>query len=597
MDTLRLICLWTVLVMVPGTVLPQATGGHAPGQALPRPAAKAALDAGPLSGEVNLFTGGLSLDYGFGEVSTLSGLGYPLALGHQSNMQLSFDPPHTSGVPYGEGWALAGACVTVETYAFDHLPADLPHDLVHGRKYTPAQVAERGRLYFANPTLQLPGGGGGRLVYKYPAPDDPSVAIYHLQGFDEYVEVRFDGQVWMARRPDGTRYTYSLAQYGLRNPTQATAWLAMDGSTPVMPRAEALRWHLTGIDNPNHANGQRIALDYHTLGKEDPYGELSQAAVRQQLNTEGVLLGFQVWTQAALTQAAAQGYHPRHPNGDMVQAGDTTLFRGSPLQRPAAFRDILLRSVTALDAQGGEMSRAELVYRSWRPETELAGDPSKLARGRFLLLSDPQTVRLDSLTTQKTVWFRGTDETVSQNWHGPRPAIINPQAFETAWRRYMHPRANQHPLASLRKPHHGSNPYLIQMTGLPNIPNAWYFASSSALPSPSGSIPFTHSVLESPRIDLATLPPGDDYELRTLIRLPQAIANHDMNFDVRVATGLRDDHPWYVQSGGQFPYYSYQGQRLRLAPQLSGPQGYWENGYTLFSTLPNIAKWNPAYAL
>ncbi|HEX2898958.1 MAG TPA: hypothetical protein VHS96_04485, partial [Bacteroidia bacterium] len=308
----------------------QVIGGPGSGQSVPSAATKAALDAGPVGDNVNLFTGSLSLSHSFGNVATLSGLAFPIELQYTGNVLQGLDPVQNSGIPYGEGWALANASVTVDGYAWDFIQADgLPADPVLGTAYSLADVRKRGQVHFANPRLQLPGGGGGRLVYKYPDKTNPTIAVYHLDAFDTYIEARFDGETWVARTDDGTEWVFGLAQYSERNPTNVTAHLDSSGVGPMLPHLEVSRWHLTEIRNANHPNGQRIVLDYLQFGAIDMHPELNQIAVAHHLDTARQSGVVHIWTQHMLDSLHALNYTPMHGPGDTILVGDTTFVAGA----------------------------------------------------------------------------------------------------------------------------------------------------------------------------------------------------------------------------------------------------------------------------
>ncbi|HNC96882.1 MAG TPA: hypothetical protein PKW90_12200, partial [Myxococcota bacterium] len=467
--------------------------------------------------------------------------------------------------------------------------------------YSPAQAAKRGQSYFANPTLQLPGGGGGRLVYKYPDKENPAVAVYHLEAFDSYVEARFDGERWVARTDDGTEWVFGLAQYRERNPLGVTAHMATARERTLLPPLEVSRWHLTEVRNPNHPDGQRIVLDYHMMGAVDMHPEINQARVAAAVGSDS-LLALHVWTQPELDSLAVFNQYPMHGPGDTIRAGDSTMVLDSPRRRAIAYRDVLLSAVTAMDGQGVVQSQAEFLYKSWRPEVELSGNPAKLAKARLLLLSDPQVVRRDSLWSQRVVWFRGTDRMEARTLHAwNRPAVQNPQPFEGGWRRYMHPRAHQNPLAPFNFQIDSRNPYKFHATGVTGVVDGWYMSRTLATASPNASaatLPFTHSVLESPRIDLAAIPGGDLYELRTLVKSPdQNIGNPDMNLDFRVVTGLVQANAIQGGPAAHCPHVLVGAMDWQLAAdQLSGPLGYWETGHAIHSTNRDVIKWNPALA-
>lgn len=597
---LTLATLFCVLLHFVATA--QTVGGHAAGQSVPQPVQPTALGPGPVAGDVNLFSGGLGISYQFGSIATLSGLAFPIELGWQSPTLAGFDADPLSGVPYGEGWSLTNASITVETFAWDWSQGELPVDLQQGVRYTPEQARAVGQLYYANVRINLPGGISGRLVYKYPDPKIAGSAIYVLEGFDSYVEARFNGNSWYVTMADGTVFDFGFAQWTWRNPSQESAWLSQIDLGSVLPKNQPVRWHLRQIYNPNHANGQSIIFDYQAFGRQDIHHELGQFKVRKQID-EGETIAVLTLTQAMIDTANAQGRPYVLPSGLPAQVGDEVSIKSPGIDWMPVYRDIILTSVVAGDAQGGTFSKVDLKYKSWRPEEALAGRPDRLADGHFLLLSDPKVVRLDSMYSQKTIWWTGRDTALSRTWHGVRPpqATVN---FSNAWRRYQHPRAYQHPLSSHGHPNHPRNPYALRIDNAPSLPNAWYYVSDRATTGLDPWINFTHSVLESPRIDVEDMVPGDWYELRTLIQT-SANSAPDMNFDVRVTTGLLDNSSVHAILGGSNqPVFFQQGNlRYKLAKENNQPSGpgsnlgaYWENGVDLLSTTRDIVKWNPAYA-
>gem|GEM_PF-6954774 len=591
------------------SVSAQFTGGDGPGQPPATSVSPSKLESGPVSNSVDLFTGSLSLGYTLGEVATLSGLTHPLRLQYSSASLVSYDPEQTSGIPYGEGWSLMDASITVNTGSFDFLPGELPTDNQSRKVYDKLEAKQRHRLYYTNPRINLPGGISGRLVYKQPDPQN-SDAIFVLNGFDTYVEVRFNGTRWAATLPDGTVYVFSLAQYRERNPTGMTAFLAENPSASIIPQAEPVRWHLTEIYNPNHANGQKILFAYEGFGEIDLYKELEQGAVKYTVQTEGngpiVLTNSQVLDTTGLNGIP---FPPgQTPKWDAFLSGGDSLVivSGSPLDvHSKAYSDIFLKSVTALDAQGATMSKVELKYASFRPENELS--QTGLDQGNFLLLSDPQVKRIDSLYSEKVVWQAGRDGLFAQNRFDRVAWADTTVAFDNGWKRYLHPMAYQNPLSELQPVSNPRNPYLFQLNqnyiGLNPSPNAWVWARSQAFPNdPVGTfgVDFTHSVLESPRIngdDLKEMPSGDRYAVRSVIRMPSGMTLHDadMNFDVRVGTGADGSSPLLPGNGWFNKSYGGGNYEMRYAPLNNAPSGYNDVGFTLHSTQQKIVKWNPKY--
>lgn len=594
-------CMLLMWAILSSQTYSQTTGGHGTGQAIPQKAEKAELGAGPVGDNVDLFTGNLSLSYNFGSVATLSGLSFPISLSYSSSSLLAFDSEHSSGIPYGEGWSLAQGAITVETDAFDFGAGELPFDPQSRKMYSTWESRKVGQLHYSNIRLSLPGGISGRLVYKYPDQNDTTIAVYHLDAFESYVQVRFDGQKWEAHTDDGTVYVFSLPQYRLRNPTNTTARLNENEAETIIPLAEVGKWHLTEIYNPNHANTQKILFEYDQFGKQDLFAELDQPGVQAHLNAyQPQMLPFLI-TQVYYDSVTNYGQNPVVMQGDTIYPGLSLLIPEVKVVPVTAYSDVLLRSVTATDAQGQDISRVELKYKSWRPEDELANDLTALNQAKFLLLSDPNVIRADSMYSQKTVWFQGIDHAVSQSWHGQRPAQPT-IPFGNNWKRYQHPAAHQNPLSRYQPQIDPGNPYIAKYPGLPssyNLNPAWqYWATTSATTTFSNSLPFTHSVLESPRINLADLPPGDWYELRSLVKLDPANADADMNFDLRITSGVTDNHPLVnnvettVSAGGQ----SFKLRPAALqGSNWTNPSGYYDNGYEIYSTTRNIVKWNPAY--
>lgn len=588
----------------------QFTGGDGPGQPPATQVAPSTLSSGPVGNSVDLFTGSLSLGYSLGEVATLSGLSYPLRLQYNSASLVSYDAEQTSGIPFGEGWSLADASITVQTGSFEFLPGDIPSDNQQRKVYDRVEAKQRHKLYYTNPRISLPGGISGRLVYKYPD-EKTGNAIYVLNGFDTYIEVKFTGRKWEAVLPDGTVYVFSLPQYRQRNPSGTTAFLAENPTASIVPQAEPMRWHLTEIYNPNHANGQKILFEYEGFGKIDLYKELEQGAVKYTMQTEGnAQMSYSVAQMIDTTGFDTIDFPPGHtPNWQLLlqPGGDSvTVISGNPIDVFSnVYTDIFLKSVTASDAQGATLSKVELKYKSYRPENELS--TTGLAKGKFLLLSDPQVKRIDSLYSEKVVWMAGQDGLFAQNRFDRMAWPDSTVEFKNGWKRYMHPMAYQNPLSERRPISHGNNPYLFQLgqnlPGLNPSSNAWLWAKSRAFPNdPVGplSIDFTHSVLESPRVagdDLKAMPSGDLYAVRSVIKLPnsQILFNADMNFDVRVATGADGSSPLLPGNGWFNKSYGGTDYEMRYAPLNSSSSGYFDTGFTLHSTLDKIVKWNPAY--
>jgi len=560
-------CLFTVHIS-----FAQVSGGYGAGQQIPSPVDKASTGAGPISGNVDLFTGSLHVTYDFGTVSTISGLTFPVKLLFNSDQLLSFETPQNSGIPYGEGWQLATGSITVETNAFDFKPGDLGYQSAWGsqvKAYTENEAMQVGQLYFTNPFLNLPGGYSGRLVYKYPKQENTTVrsAVYVLQGFSTYIEAEFNGYQWVVRLDDGTEYVFAVAQHVTRNATFLNTQMDNDGQfrNSAVPKLDAMKWHLSEIRHPNHSLGQKIAISYIGYGKINMYPVLFQNLVYQfftNLNSKVKLI----------------------PDDLIV------------------YQDIYLDAVYSADEFGLEYERMEFIHRTWRPEIELKNDMLKFNRGKFLTLSDTFVHRIDSMYNMKTVWFRGEDLAfIKKN----RPVLPNVN-FGTTWRRYMHIGAHQNPLSNHAIALVDRDPYAAYFKGIPGvgsgsggISNHPYRAHSQAIKQPGLQIPFTHSVIESQRIrdnELLELPSGDLYVLQSTIAHP---VYADMNFDVCLVSG---QFPGNLQGksqnvdGTNFQFES----ALAMNGTITGTggvsvQAYNPKGYRFYNSFNRMIKWNPTY--
>lgn len=550
----------------------QYVGGFSPGQAPATKVEKGSLTTGAVAGNVNLFTGTLDLSYGFGNVATLSGLGFPLTLNYNSTALVAFDQEQTAGIPYGEGWSLAQGSITVENVAFQFIPGQdgIPLDVNGNRLYNKDQARTIGELYFVNPMLTLPGGASGRLIYKYPHPERAGVAVYVLESFNSYVEAYFDGQKWEVVTDDGTIYEFATPHYQWRNPTGTTAHLGTMEVESSTPRRQVGKWLLSRISNPNHPQSQRVDFGYHFLGKFDYHKELRQAEVQRFVDTYD-------WKPDTIVRFDTTW---NYLNGTYTVQPETLIV--VPLNPSFTFVDVhqevFLESVTALDRDGLIHSRVELKYKSLRPEQEFS--LLERNRGKFLELSDTSVHRLDSLFSKKLVW----EQSVSAGFSGD-------------WRRYQHPAAYQFAHTERVRGIHPNDPFAAKYnfgaTANPYlVPNAYYHASKlfSGATQPAG-IDFTHSVLETPRINLAELPSGDLYELSAEIETP---FGKDINFDLEIVSGAKRGFGSVTPK----PNPTFGGWEFRaIDPFLAhGLANYYDDkGFSVFSTHDRIVKWNPEY--
>lgn len=581
----------------------QFTGGYGKGTATPGKTEKSELTSGAVSGGANLFTGTLEMGYDFGSLSTLSGLSFPLKLSYSSSTLTSFDPPHNSGIPYGEGWNLSQGYISCDHFGFEWLSSQSTvdgYDNLGNQLFTKAETKRDGRVFFSNPTVHLP-GVSGRLVYKYPHPNIPDVQVYVLNKFETYVEAHFDGENWKLILPDGTIYSFTVKQYRQRNPTGNLAHADSLNGDHIVPPAQVDRWYLSEISNPNHASGQRIVFDYYEMGALDFHTEFQQHNVNTYLDpwnfnsTRQVILNADNFLHLRYLEPCASAGIP-------CQLGDTITLQPSPYKEYTAFRDVFLKEVYSTDIEGIVFQKVELKHRTWSPDYELQGDPDrhqKLQKGRFVQLGDDYTWRVDSLYTAQNVWWQGADHLISRHHHlGHRPDTMPSAPFD-GWKRYQHPFAHQNPLIDIAGGISRNTPFAAKFPFLTNqgVPGNNYCLALQDV-QVNGAPKFAHSVLESPRLTASDLVTGDLYQFRTTVKVPSGV---DMNFDLQVVSGLNTNltptSSYYYQGSYNGQTYTFMPEEVLFGFGSNAPQAMdaYEKGYTLYSSMQKPVKWNPSY--
>ena len=251
----------------------QIIGGHRSGQSTPQEVQAATIDAGALAGDVNLFTGTYNSNYALGSVSTVSGdLSYTLQASNSSTFSSGDNLPHTTGIPYGEGWQLDLPSITVSTEDYNKYSI-LAAQAIGNRNsmgvqtkeyYTSDPAGDRneaygeGGLYWFAPMLNIPGVASGRLVYKY---ESQGQYVFVLHQFERYIEAHFDGNRWEVVLDDGTRYELGVAKVSHRQASNQRVeqvcyesggggnTLAQGGPLPnlVLPKTEVLSWYCVRI--------------------------------------------------------------------------------------------------------------------------------------------------------------------------------------------------------------------------------------------------------------------------------------------------------------------------------------------------------------
>ncbi len=473
----QLLCLFFAFSLAQ-SLFCQIVGGQKNGQAGPSEVKASEVGAGGFSGNVNLFSGTYNASYPLGTVSTPTGLSFTATLSYGSTYSTGDNLPHTSGIPYGEGWNVDIPSISVSSEDFNKFTLWEEYNIQQGiqdpetgaytKIFSLPEAMDEGSIYWFSPTLNLPGVASGRMVYKYFKNGEHH---FVLHAFDRYVEARFNGQKWEVILDDGTIYSLNPAVVTYRTPSnQRVQGGAFEGepdeeclpshgggalSNLVLPKPEVLTWYCTSITNRNIVG--EIHFRYQTFGAFD-YNKI--------LTTQDVM-----WENISKNWLGSQN---------------------SPIERKpqVTYKDIILTEIES----GYE--RLKLDYQS----IPVAGGD------KLLDLSDPEVERLDSLYSYKAVY------TAEGN-----------NGFNN-WFRYKHPK--RIPVSSFNPS--STNPYKHSQS----YP---FYERESVVQSN-----FNHGYLESPRLSEGAfdLISGDMYEIRTKIGGCTSDSPTDgCMFDINLSTG------------------------------------------------------------
>ena len=195
--------------------LSQIIGGSSNGEMTPEIAEPTKLSGGGYVGDVNIMTGEYGASIPLGSVNTPSGIGYSLSLNNSSSFSFSTTQPMTEGIPYGEGWSPSIPTISVETDVFHKFKCgELENDggiypSVSSLKFNDAAnptyaARDESDLYWFAPTVNIPGVGSGRAVFKYVDVADEKCLVFVLNKFESPIELRFYGNAWVVKIADGT---------------------------------------------------------------------------------------------------------------------------------------------------------------------------------------------------------------------------------------------------------------------------------------------------------------------------------------------------------------------------------------------------------
>lgn len=279
-----------VFIAQSNNVCAQITGKSSNSQNPGKEVKSETITSGSLSNDVNVFTGTLNTSYNLGTVKTLSGLSFSANLSYSSSFSSGDNMPHLSGVPFGEGWSLDVPMVSISTEDYNKYTPQEQANMAANNSANPGanlnektptfidyqngnncdDALEEGRIYWFAPTVNIPGVGGGRMVYKA---KEGNEYVFVPNRFERYMEARLDLTTlkWKVITDDGTIYTFKYLTIQHKNPTNQR--IQYDCQTPtilkniVLPKSEITTWYCETITHPNHVD--QINFQYDTYGKFD----------------------------------------------------------------------------------------------------------------------------------------------------------------------------------------------------------------------------------------------------------------------------------------------------------------------------------------
>ncbi len=586
-----------VLLGIQVSVQAQMIGGRENNQPSVKEVKASALGKGASTSDVNLFTGTMNTSYTLGTVSTPSGLSFTLSSSYSSTFTSGGETTISSGIPYGEGWNLNIPSITITTESFskyDDSQVGSAAALTYDNSYlyfNQADAQHEGDLVWFEPQINIPGVINERFIYKY---TDPQTAghVFVPAKFDKYVEAIFyNGGSWDVITDDGTKYFFSTRMTGYRSPSNQRVYVDTNVTPEVnltrtprvldqvlLPKEEFLSFYCNSITNPNHRNAAAIQFQYQTFGKFNYFQEYSNLMSRLRAVIGQEVLNFYQDTL---------GFPPAHKVPDF-----------------SVYKDIFLTKVESQTDDVNYLEELVLDYKTINsPDTK-----------DMLRICETGVHRLDSLYNYKTVWTQGIDSQTeadilgSDFYNQPNTDGCNNNGNSSTqrannnlanWWRYNHGKSDQAVantgFNSGTLVINPNNPYKIASSSVPTggcgNSNEWNYLLTRNPISSSADIPFTHSYLESPRIGSTDCPPGDIYEVKSLIYNQYAGSQGSYskafcNFDVNVVSG--DNTSAFAQNdiGLQNPSSNvhtvceadYESRRYR----------------SLFTTFNQALKWNSA---
>ena len=270
----------------------QIIGGSGSGSATPAEVKPGSISSGGFQGDVSLFNGTYQTSYNLGTVSTVSGLSYTASLSYNSSFTSGNNLPHTSGIPYGEGWSVNIPTISINTSVYRsfmeteliairqaRLGASRPDDSA----FTPYfydngncdKANEEGDVYWYDVSLNIPGVISEKLIFTGMR---GSSFVFHPHKFERFVEVIFFGGVWEVLLDNGTQYRFVPAVRSNISPSnqrvQEECETIMDLRSLILPKEAITTWYCGEIWNKNKVG--KIRFEYDTYGCYDYHNEINE---------------------------------------------------------------------------------------------------------------------------------------------------------------------------------------------------------------------------------------------------------------------------------------------------------------------------------
>lgn len=581
--------LLSLIFLFSNNVYSQIKGGERKNyETTPQEVKPSKITHGEVSSDVNLFNGSLSSSYNLGSVSTECGLSFGLKMNYTSSYSFGDVMPCISGVPYGENWNLNIPTISISNESFSKEPQQKwdyynyvatqfdgtilkPTPPFNGPAdnsfYYNYEARKEGALFWFSPQINVP-GCSGRFVYKYHqmrSENGEMFPVFVPYSFDNnsYAEARLieDGTVWEVHTSDGTIYRFELktAVTGVRNSSNKRLHYGyIEGSTAnnqdlltdltsdksvmdnlLLPKKEILTWYCTSIRKPNCNGGQKIEFNYQKYGQFNYFKEFKQTSMAICLRDFLDLTNQSIEGDENIKDEVIHN-DSKSLNIDNFKPNSNFNFNTFDYQ---CFKDIYLTSIIAKD-EFREIEELELNYSSNFSINTLnynqGVDPNTPIRNFADFRNTSTTFRVDSLYTGENVFSYGLDN--SNDRHRLLNGITTSSSVSntdfSGWRKYAHAKYNlgntlTGMINQLNLGSKCTNPYIAQ--GMLRYKTLINSAGNTL-----NRIDFNHSFLESPKLSMSYLIPGEIYELKTLINAPVGVCSYDVNIVTGESQSFKD---------------------------------------------------------